>query len=60
MQPKEGKNLDALSIYSGHSMVVEVGKEFPVIVGIKFESFRMLLGIVHIRQYLVRLVMIKN
>jgi hypothetical protein len=24
MQPKEGKNLDALSIYSGHSMVVEV------------------------------------
>ena len=24
MQPKEGKNLDALSIYTGHSMVVEV------------------------------------
>jgi WD40 repeat protein len=27
MQPKEGKNLDALSIYTGHSMVVEVGRD---------------------------------
>lgn len=27
MQPKEGKNLDALSIYTGHTMVVEVSAE---------------------------------
>ncbi|CAF3122981.1 unnamed protein product, partial [Rotaria sp. Silwood2] len=26
MQPQQGKNLDALSIYTGHSMVVEVIK----------------------------------
>jgi histone-binding protein RBBP4 len=28
MQPKEGRNLDALAIYTGHTMVVEVRKFF--------------------------------
>jgi histone-binding protein RBBP4 len=28
MQPKEGRNLDALAIYTGHTMVVEVRKYF--------------------------------
>jgi hypothetical protein len=31
MQPKEGKNLDALSIYTGHSMVVEVWRRYTFI-----------------------------
>ena len=60
MQPKEGKNLDALSIYTGHSMVVEVRESAIRPSLLDAAHSRMSLGIARTRLSSGRSVMIRN